>query len=127
MDTPLWLEILKVTVSAIGSVALPVVILLISKQATDALKSRELSTKYVELALSILTEEPSDENKDLRDWAIQTLNLHADIKLPEKSTINLLTPIKLLTSLEAQMQLAGFDRELQERAGKYIDEFLNMG
>lgn len=108
MEYPLWLEIVK-------SVALPVVLLIISRQATNALKKRELSTKFVEIALSILTMEPNDENMTLRECATKTLNLHAEIKLPKDSALIRLERAEKILSKRREEFLERLERALSDR------------
>lgn len=120
------IEVFRILVTCLGSIALPLVILFISKQATDALKKRELSTKYVELALSILTEEPTEENQELRQWAIKTLNLHADIKLPEKSREGLVLKYQLKTGAKLVKMLEEIDERNRLMHGDATMDALNQ-
>jgi hypothetical protein len=52
---------------------------------SNALKEKEVSAKYVELAVDILKQNTEDEksNDPIRKWAIETINLHSQVKLKE--------------------------------------------
>jgi len=45
------------------------------------IKGRELNLKYVELAVTILKEEPNEKTKNLREWAIKNINNYSNIKM----------------------------------------------
>jgi hypothetical protein len=45
------------------------------------MKDREIQTRYVEVAISILREAPKPETQNLREWAIATVNTYAKIPL----------------------------------------------
>lgn len=68
----------------LGAVALPVVLAVLGFWFNDSLKSRELNVKYVEIAVNVLSQPPSDETKSLRLWAINLINEHASVKIDDK-------------------------------------------
>lgn len=57
---------------AISLIAIPLVVALSGWWIQSALKDRELSKEYVEMALSVLVEE--EANAELRQWAVALLN-----------------------------------------------------
>ena len=67
----------------LGAVALPVVRAVLGFWFNDSLKSRELNVKYVEIAVNVLSQPPSEETKSLRLWAINLINEHASVKIDE--------------------------------------------
>lgn len=66
------LEIIKVVVTVLASVAIPAVLFFAGKSIEESAKSRELALKYIEISVGILTDPPTNETKNLRDWAIKT-------------------------------------------------------
>lgn len=85
----------KTISSAVATVFIPVVLLVISNQFSAALKDRELEGKFVELSVSILREAPSEETRNLRDWATQVINKYSGVPLSSKTKEDLIerTPI----------------------------------
>src|SRR5437867_10411895 len=69
--------------SAIATLVLPVVIAVMGQRYTSALKEREIESKYVELATGILREQPTDQNKALREWATQVIDQYSGVKLSQ--------------------------------------------
>lgn len=64
-----------------------------------SLKERESQTKFIELAVSILSSEPKplDDHRALRKWAVETLSKYAAVPLPALAR----------SGLESQLQLTG--------------------
>lgn len=75
-------------IDAVGTIALPAVIFFVTKQATDALKNRELNIKYVDLAIMILTGDNIEEDPYLERWARNVLEQYSPIPIPEDIVIN---------------------------------------
>jgi hypothetical protein len=44
-------------------------------------KNKEISLKYIEIAVGILNAKPTNDNQSLRDWAIKTINKYSETKL----------------------------------------------
>jgi len=62
--------------------AIPFVIWLIGTQINHSLATMDIELRYVELAVSILTEDGNEANQDLRGWAVEVLQEFAPIALP---------------------------------------------
>lgn len=82
----------------IGAIALPIVILFVGGWIDNAIKSREINTKYVELAINILKEQPQKENTNLRQWAFIVMNRYSEIKLSEDIGNALINKMSLTSS-----------------------------
>ncbi len=67
----------------ISSIAIPIVLALVGHWYTAAQNAREFGLQYVELAVSILAQEPQQHNRELRAWAADVINIHSSIKLPK--------------------------------------------
>lgn len=77
---PIW-EKIKIITSILATIAVPVVVLLVGKSIESSIKERELSVKYIELAVSVLKDEPTPETNNLRQWSIDIINKYASIRL----------------------------------------------
>lgn len=84
----------------IAAIALPVVIAVVGSCYTrqqhdaDALRTaaehtEELHRDYVKIAVGILQEPKSQDDGDLRNWAIDTLNHYAEVHLQKKAVTQL--------------------------------------
>lgn len=76
-------ERLKVVSTLLATVFIPVVLGLVGHWYTAALKDREIQSRYIELAINILNEEPSDQNKKVRSWAARIIDKYSEIKIGE--------------------------------------------
>jgi hypothetical protein len=63
---------------------------------TNSTKNREMDLKYVELAIGILSDKPTDESQDLRQWAVGIVNRYSTEKLSVKTQKDLINKIPVL-------------------------------
>jgi hypothetical protein len=68
----------------VAAIALPIVLLYLGNGFTASLKDKDINQKYVEIAVNILGNEPTDETKELRSWAVEVINRYAEIKIDAK-------------------------------------------
>jgi WD40 repeat protein len=85
-----YLEIAE-SVSKIASyVAIPVIIAFGTWWIQGTLSTQAVSKDYVNMALSLLQKKPeTDQERELRDWAVDLLNDNAPTKLPAKTKADL--------------------------------------
>jgi len=113
MEDPLIIKWLRLLVKTIATIAIPIVLLYVGNNIENSLRSKELEAKYVELSVSILTMEPNGDTDNLRSWAIDSINLYAEVKLSE--------PIKRELKLKA-LPINRIDRVLP--TGQTLPTFL---
>lgn len=75
----------------VATLALPVVLLVIGNWYSASQKDKDLGQNYVELAIGILSEQPSEDNAKLREWAVQVVNRYAEIKIDDALAKTLIT------------------------------------
>lgn len=68
-------------VKAIGALLTPVAVIFVGGFLNNAIKEQETRARYVELAISILRDEPKPNNRNLRDWAVNVVNSYTDMKI----------------------------------------------
>ena len=51
---------------------------------------REIQARYVELAIGILSQEPTKQTENIRRWAIQVINFYSDVKIGNETKDELL-------------------------------------
>jgi len=66
-------KVVSVVIAAVAAAIVPIVLGIIAHRYTQAFKEREIQGKFVELAVQILNQEPSAEERNLREWATQLL------------------------------------------------------
>src|SRR6266404_2821106 len=62
----------------ISSIAIPLLVMYFS----HAEKTKEINRGFVELAIKILSQPATDEQKSLRMWAISLINHYSEVQLP---------------------------------------------
>ncbi len=94
-------EKLKIISGLIAAVIIPLVIAYIGNTYTSAIKERELQGKFVELAVAILREKPSQETNDLRTWATQVIDKYSGVPMSDEAKTELIdkTPLPKNTGL----------------------------
>src|ERR1700730_12784077 len=70
----------------ISSVLIPI----LGLYYTSRDKDREVSKGFVELATKILSDNPTESNKPLREWAVSLIDNYSAVSLPEKARTSLL-------------------------------------
>ncbi|TLD43445.1 MAG: hypothetical protein JETT_0263 [Candidatus Jettenia ecosi] len=78
-------EKVKIVTTAIMTIIIPILIALIGNWYTQAIKERETQLRYIELSINILSQEPSDKNRNIRSWAINIINEYAPKHLEEET------------------------------------------
>ncbi len=69
----------KIISNFICILLIPIAIAYIGNIHSTSLKERELQGKFVQIAVDILRAEPKYEDKQLREWATQVMNLYSGI------------------------------------------------
>lgn len=70
--------------NCVAILLVPVLVGYFGYQINLAVKDKEISQKYVELAIGILKGDPDKESPALRDWAISIMNSNSPVKLNPK-------------------------------------------
>ena len=82
-------------VAAFAAVAVPVVLGVVGQLYAHSLKERDVQAQFVELGVRILQEPPTEQNRNLRTWAIEVLNRYSGVPINEATQSDLLeqTPL----------------------------------
>jgi predicted chitinase len=75
---------------------IPVALLIIGNMFSRAVAEREIQGKFVELAVKILQEHPSEDTRNIRSWATQVINAYSGVPLSEKTKNDLIENTPLL-------------------------------
>jgi hypothetical protein len=89
-------EGLKNLAAAIAAVAVPVVVAWLGSHYTAAIKEREVSAKFVELAVQILSKEPNKtDDAGVRRWAIRVLDQYSGVEFDTKTREDIVNRVPL--------------------------------
>lgn len=89
----------KTVGSLAATIIIPIVLLIVGNQFSGAIKERELQGDFVELAVSILRETPTEETRNLRDWATQVINRYSGVKLSAATRKDLIDNTPILSNV----------------------------
>lgn len=71
----------KIIINTVALIAVPVLIAFYGHSINLTLKKKEIEVKYIEIAVSVLRERPSDETAGLRNWAVDVLSSYSPIPI----------------------------------------------
>jgi hypothetical protein len=66
----------------LASILVPVVTAVIAAMYANSSAQREANLRLVELAVGILQQPPKPEALDIRIWALDVIDAHADVRMP---------------------------------------------
>lgn len=75
------LAVIESIAKIIASVALPIVLLVLGNWYTESQKDKDIGQKYVEIAVGILADAPTEEALELRSWAVEIVNRYSEVKM----------------------------------------------
>lgn len=85
-----WPKKIQEWTPLLATVIIPVALALATGWVSTAIKEREVQARYVELAIGILSQEPSKQTENIRKWAIQVINFYSDVKIGDETREELL-------------------------------------
>lgn len=75
------LEQVEVCTNILLKIAIPVILIILGLSLNNSYKQKDLSQKYIEIAVGILSSKPTPDTLPLRTWAINTINHYAETKM----------------------------------------------
>lgn len=91
----IWEKSKSIT-TIISAVVIPVALLIIGNMFSRAVAEREIQGKFVELAVKILQEHPSEDTRNIRSWATQVINAYSGVPLSQQTKNDLIENTPLL-------------------------------
>jgi len=79
-----WWDKSHLVASSIAILLVPILVGYFGNQINSAIKDKEISQKYVELAIGLLKGDPDKESPALREWAINIVNANSPVHLDPK-------------------------------------------
>ena len=77
------LQRVKLLVQICASIAIPLIVAVVGWLFQSAVSEAGLKKDYVQMALGVLQEKPTDSNTELRLWAIAVLDKHSPVAIPD--------------------------------------------
>ncbi len=85
----------------------PIVIAVCGYFLQDAIKDREINSKYVDLSIQILKEAPTEKKMIIRTWAVEVLNKYSEVKLDRHSQELLIYNGYFASEMTADLEMTG--------------------
>lgn len=76
---------LLVVSQILSLIVIPLVIFIVGQNIEKAISDRQVKTKYIEIAVSILNQKPTEKTEPLRNWALDVVQSYSEIKLSDKA------------------------------------------
>ncbi len=71
----------KIIIAGFATILVPVALGFIAQGFSSAIKNREIEGRFVEIAVSILSQKPSKEQRNIRVWAARIIDKYSGVKL----------------------------------------------
>lgn len=97
-------EKLKVISTTASIVIIPLVIAFLGNLYSKSIKEKEIQGRFVELSLQILKDKPSEENKNIRKWAVDVINEYSGVKLEPDAKKDLIEKVPLTMNNNTGLQ-----------------------
>lgn len=91
----------------IATIVIPIVLAFIGNQYTAAVKEREVQGEFVALAVDILKQKPTAENRNIREWATSILDKYSGVGLSKAAANDLIQNISFDNSQDFEVKDAG--------------------
>ncbi len=98
----------KVASQVAAILLMPLILALVGHTLSSALKEREARTRFIELAISILREEPRSEYEPIRKWALEVVDRYSEIKIEGSVRTALLSELALPRSKSSVIEAESF-------------------
>lgn len=79
-----WWDKGHIIANSIAILLIPVLVGYFGSEINSAIKDKEISQKYVELAIGLLKNDPGKQSPALREWAINIVNANSPVKIDTK-------------------------------------------
>lgn len=97
----------------IATLVIPIVLAFIGNQYTTAVKEREVQGDFVVLAVDILKQKPTVENRNIREWATSILDKYSGVALSEAAANDLIQNISFDQSQDFEVKDIGLKIDMK--------------
>ena len=97
----------------IATVVIPIVLAFMGNQYTSALKEREVQGDFVALAVEILKQKPTTENRNIREWATSILDKYSGVSLSEAAVNDLIQKVSFNHSQDFEVKDIGLKIDMK--------------
>ena len=71
----------RIVSTSIALILVPIIIGIYGHQINSTLKQRDIESKYIEIAVTVLREQPRKDTSALREWAINIIRSYSEIPM----------------------------------------------
>lgn len=86
---------IKIYSTVFASIFTPIIVGYIGYSINKSITERELQGRFVELGVTILHQEPTEQSRNLRNWAIEILNRYSGVPIDTETKEALLNDISM--------------------------------
>ncbi|OPY76447.1 MAG: putative peptidoglycan binding domain protein [Syntrophorhabdus sp. PtaU1.Bin153] len=105
------MEKFKTIVTLISAAIIPLVVAFLGNSYTQALKEREVQAQFVKIAVDILQSQPSEYNRNVREWATQIINRYSGIPLSTEARRDLIEKVPISATTFGQKYAGGLSAD----------------
>lgn len=97
-------ETFKNLASGMAAIAVPIAVAVLGSYYTSAAKEREVSAKFVELAVGILAKPPGDTDQGIRNWATEVLDRYSGVEFDAATRAAIINRVALPTIVDTPVE-----------------------
>jgi len=118
----IWGKFMSVAamVGSVAAASVPIVATYIGSSYTQAIKQGERETQYVQIAVDVLSQPPSESRREapLREWGVEVLDRYSEVKLTPDQRRLLIQDVPLISSISERTDktISRIEASLKERA-----------
>jgi murein L,D-transpeptidase YcbB/YkuD len=98
-------DLVRVWSQAIAIVLVPLVVAYVGQRYTSASHDRDIQARFVELAISILRERPTESTRRVREWAVRVVDQYSGVALSDSTKNDLIERAPLPASSSGLMSI----------------------
>lgn len=96
-------EAFKNVMTGLAAIAVPVTVAYVGNYFAVATKDKDVGVKFVELAVGILSKEPTKADANVRKWATRILEKYAGVDLDEQARQDIINDVPLPSIVETPL------------------------
>lgn len=91
-------EAFKNVVTGLAALAVPIAVAVVGHIYAAAAKDKDVGIRFVELAINILSKEPTSADANVRRWAIRVLDKYSDVQISQEARQDIIERVPLPVS-----------------------------
>lgn len=96
MENDTTINKITAIVNTLSLLAIPIAISIIPLKYQESMQRDKINSEYIALAVTILKDEPTENNKQIRTWAVRLIDKYSEVKLSSVQQEELIKKSRLL-------------------------------